>query len=40
MKKNIPNKYIINTFLEELNIGFKNKYDIFIFQLIMEINVI
>jgi hypothetical protein len=29
MIKNIPNKYTINTFLEEINIDFKNKYDIF-----------
>ncbi len=29
MIKNIPNKYTISTFLEEINIDFKNKYDIF-----------
>ena len=29
MIKNIPNKYTINTFLDEINIDFKNKYDVF-----------
>ena len=29
MIKNIPNKYTINTFLEEINVDFKNKYDLF-----------
>ena len=29
MIKNIPNKYTINLFLEEINIDFKDKYDIF-----------
>ena len=29
MIKNIPNKYTINSFLEEININFKDKYDIF-----------
>ena len=29
MIKNIPNKYTISTFLEEINIEFRNKYDIF-----------
>ena len=29
MIKNIPNKYTINIFLDEINIEFKNKYDLF-----------
>jgi len=29
MIKNIPNKYTISTFLDEINIEFKNKYDLF-----------
>lgn len=29
MIKNIPNKYTISTFLDEINVEFKNKYDIF-----------
>ena len=29
MIKNIPNKYTINTFLDEINTDFKNKYDLF-----------
>jgi hypothetical protein len=29
MIKNIPNKYTINTFLDEINVEFKNKYDLF-----------
>ena len=29
MIKNIPNKYTISTFLDEINIDFKNKYDVF-----------
>ena len=29
MIKNIPNKYTINLFLDEINIDFKDKYDIF-----------
>ena len=29
MIKNIPNKYTITTFLDEINVEFKNKYDIF-----------
>ncbi|MCQ2816294.1 MAG: hypothetical protein MJ252_03410 [archaeon] len=29
MIKNIPNKYTINTFLDEINVDFKGKYDIF-----------
>ena len=29
MIKNIPNKYTITTFLDEINVDFKNKYDIF-----------
>jgi len=29
MIKNIPNKYTINTFLDEINVLFKNKYDLF-----------
>lgn len=29
MIKNIPNKYTITTFLEEINVEFKNKYDLF-----------
>ena len=29
MIKNIPNKYTISSFLEEININFKNTYDIF-----------
>ena len=29
MIKNIPNKYTISTFLDEINVEFQNKYDIF-----------
>lgn len=29
MIKNIPNKYTISTFLQEINVNFHNKYDIF-----------
>lgn len=29
MIKNIPNKYTISTFLDEINVEFKNKYDVF-----------
>ena len=29
MIKNIPNKYTIGTFLDEINVEFRNKYDIF-----------
>ncbi len=29
MIKNIPNKYTISTFLDEINVEFKNKYDLF-----------
>lgn len=29
MIKNIPNKYTISTFLEEINVEFQNKYDVF-----------
>ena len=29
MIKNIPNKYTINSFLEEINVNFKDTYDIF-----------